>query len=250
VRVPILALGFLLLAGGAQAQTREINVLAPGIVANAGAREFAAAFTKETSIKVNLKGTELGLVVQEARSGDLAPDVVFLASSQLGDFEQSGARKGSAVQLGRVEIGLAVRKGEPLPDISTVAKLATAMRSAKKVVYSDPNRGSMQALMIQTLLQRPEFSGVTSGYIAGGQGAAALVGGDGDMVLQLICEIIAHPELANAGPLPPELNAYIDTAVAVSDRAAQPAAAKAFINYITQPGTFALWYSKGLIRTR
>ena len=38
------------------------------------------------------------------------------------------------------------------------------------------------------------------------------------MALQLICEIVNHPELDLVGPVPVQLHAYLDTAVAVSSR--------------------------------
>ena len=68
------------------------------------------------------------------------------------------------------------------------------------------------------------------------------------MALQLICEIVNHPELELVGKVPVSLGGYIDTAVAVSARSTQAEAAKAFVKYITQPEHKALWMSKGLER--
>ena len=66
-----------------------------------------------------------------------------------------------------------------------------------------------------------------------GEGGEALIRGEGDMALQLICEVLNHPELELVGPVPIELGAYIDTSVAVSSRSTQQDAAKAFVAYIT-----------------
>ncbi len=70
------------------------------------------------------------------------------------------------------------------------------------------------------------------------------------MASQLICEIVNHPELTNAGAITEELHGYIDTATAVSARSAHPREAAQFIQYITQPGGFSLWYARGLTRAR
>ena len=42
-----------------------------------------------------------------------------------------------------------------------------------------------------------------------GEGGQALVRGEGDMSLQLACEILNHPEIELVGLVPEELGAYI-----------------------------------------
>jgi len=68
------------------------------------------------------------------------------------------------------------------------------------------------------------------------------------MALQLICEIVNHPEIELAGKLPAELAAYIDTSLAVSKRSPDPARAKAFVDYLMRADHRALWQAKGLER--
>jgi hypothetical protein len=70
------------------------------------------------------------------------------------------------------------------------------------------------------------------------------------MALQLICEIVNHPEIASAGPLPRELGAWIDTTGAVSTRATHTREAQQFLAYITQPGTYPLWLARGMQRAK
>ena len=110
-------------------------------------------------------------------------------------------------------IGLAVRKGRPHPDISTPAKLAAALKAGGTVLYSNPAGGSMEARIINDMLhQYPIFEGVKTKISTKGEGGEALVRGEGDMALQLICEVLNHPELELVGTVPEELHAYIDTA--------------------------------------
>ena len=236
-------------AAPASAQSREINLITPGVVFNSGLPEFAAAFTRQTGIKVNIKTDGMGRIVNDIKTASPAADVVFLPLNLMASLEQDkGVVAGTVAPVGRVNIGLAVKKGDPVPDISTVAKLAAVLKAAQSVVYSNPAGGSMEAQIIDAMLKRPEFDGVKKVISTRGEGGEALIRGEAQMALQLICEIVNHPELVNAGPVPEELGAYIDTATAVSARSTHAEDAKAFIKYITQPGTFPLWYSKGLIR--
>ena len=59
-------------------------------------------------------------------------------------------------------IGVAVRKGEPHPDISTPAKFRAVMLAAKMVSQTAPGppRFSMEASVIDRILHRPDMAGV------------------------------------------------------------------------------------------
>jgi molybdate transport system substrate-binding protein len=156
---------------------------------------------------------------------------------------------GTFTPLGRVEIGLAVKAGAPHPDISTVDKLVAVLKSAQQVTVSDPAGGmSLEAGMIDQLLKRPQFAGIHAVVSTNGEGGQALAKGEGDMALQLICEIIPYPQISLVGALPPELGAHIDNAAAVSARAADVKDAKEFIAYITRPEAAGIWKAKGLNR--
>jgi molybdate transport system substrate-binding protein len=159
-----------------------------------------------------------------------------------------GGLKGAYTPLGRVEVGLAVRAGAPHPDISTVEKLRAALLTSKALMYSNPATGSMVAGIIDRMLKRPEFAGVHGVISTRGEGGQALARGEGDMALQLICEIYPYKEIELVGPLPRELAAWIDTATAVSARAANSDDGLAFVRYVTRPEATAIWKAKGLNR--
>jgi molybdate transport system substrate-binding protein len=245
-----LAFVTIVLSSGAQAQTAEIDVLSPGVVYNAGLMDLAQSYSKTAGIKVNVKADGMGKIVPDMKTATPPADVIVLPVAFMDGMEAEGnVVAGSRTDLGRVNVGLAVLKGAPHPDISTPRKLAMALKSGGTVLYSDPANGSMEARVINDMLHRyPEFQGVKTKISTKGEGGEALVRGEGQMALQLICEVVNHPELELVGPLPQELGAYIDTSVAVSTRSTQPDQAKAFIAYITRPENMPLWRSKGLNR--
>jgi molybdate transport system substrate-binding protein len=227
---------------------REVTVLSPAITTNGGLREFAEAFTYQTGIKVNIVGSVMNVIIDRAKTGDPAPDIVILPVNLMDQMEKDGAIIPSTrSQLGRVSIGLTVPKGAPKPDISTGPKFIAALKSAQRLAYTDPTRGSMQSQIVHQMLQRPEFAGVRTYINTGGQGAQAVAKGLADMGLQPVSEIQNYPELDLVGPIPEEFGAYIDSAVAISTRVARPAEAAAFLTYMTQPGSYPLWHAKGLV---
>jgi molybdate transport system substrate-binding protein len=161
-----------------------------------------------------------------------------------------GIRPGCRTVLGGVVIGLAVRPGAPHPDISTVPKLIAVLKGARSVVYSSPARGSMQARIIDELLNRPEFAGVHKKISSKGNGASALARGEAEMALQLEGELIGRPGVELVGSLPPELHAAIDTEAAVPKDAPNAERGLALLRYLTRPAADAVWKSHGLERAR
>jgi molybdate transport system substrate-binding protein len=250
----LLAAAFTALAAPAMAQGQsqgtEINVFTPAVVWNAGLQDIAADYTKKTGIKVTIKNINMGKIVGEIRTGTPAADVIILPISFMDGMDAMGATvPGTAQNIGRVTIGLAVKKGGPHPDISTPAKLAAALKAGGPVIYSDPASGSMEARIINDMLrQNAVFKGVKDKISTKGEGGQAVIKGEADMALQLICEIVNHPELDLVGPVPAQLHAYLETSVAVSSRSTQADAAKAFITYMLGSNYDPLWKSKGLDR--
>ena len=224
--------------------------MSPGVVYNAGLLDLAAGFTKKTGVKVYVLPDLMGRIVGDIKTRTPPPDVIFLPMDLMSSLAlDKGIAPGSFTPLGRVEIGLAVKAGAPHPDISTVDKLVTVLKGAQQVMVSNPAGGmSLEAAMIEDLLKRPEFAGIHAVVSTDREGGQALAKGEGDMALQLVCEIYPHPEISLVGPLPPELGAHIDNAAAVAAHTGDVKDARDFIRYITRPEAADVWKAKGLDR--
>jgi len=233
----------------ASAQAAELTVLAPGFVKFAGIDDLAAAYTKETGIKVTVTSKGMGAMMETIKTGTPAADVVMLPQNLMDQLSaDKGVVAGSRKSLGRVEIVMIVPAGAPHPDISTTAKLASALHAARHVAYSSPwkDEKSMQAMIIHDILQRPQFAGTHEVLIMNGNGVKGIKDG-ADMALQLECET-RDPAVSVVGALPPELHAWLDGDVAISSRSADPQAAAAFVAYITRAAATPIWKANGLRR--
>jgi hypothetical protein len=249
----ILGAVMLALATPAMAQGVTLRVITPAVTANSGLRDLAMGFEKEMGVKVDVVTLNMAKMTDELKGGTPPADVVFLPYALMDQAQAANqVAAGSRINIGRVRIGLAVHKGDPTPDISTIDKLAAVLKAADSVMYSDPTSGSMEARIIDGMLNaHPEFAGVKRKISHNGEGGQAVARGEGQMALQLICEIINHPDaLSNAGPVPDSLGAYIDSAAAVTARSAHPKEAAAFLKYATQAGTYSLWLGHGLERAK
>jgi molybdate transport system substrate-binding protein len=228
----------------------NIRVIAPGVVYNAGLLDIASAYTKRTGKNVGVSLVGMGKIVSAITESNPPADVIMLPFELMSTLSlDGGIVPGTFSPLGRAEMGLAVRAGAPHPDVSTVAKLAAALRSAKTVMRSNPAGGSMVARVIEDkVIRRPEFAGVNSRVSTQGEGGQALARGEGDMAVQAICEILPYKQIELVAPLPRELAAWIDMAAAVSVRAQHREDGIAFLKYLLGPESNDAWKTKGLSR--
>ena len=179
-------------------------MLTPAVTYNAGLQDLAAEYTKQTGVKVTVKSDGMGKIVDDIKKATPIADVIFLPVSFMDGMEAEGSVvPGTRADVGRVMIGVAVKAGMPHPDVSTPKKLAAALKAGGTVLYSDPANGSMEARIINDMLHRyPIFKDVKTKISTGGEGGQALVRGEGGMALQLVCEIVNHPEIELVGLVP------------------------------------------------
>jgi molybdate transport system substrate-binding protein len=245
----LICAAILALASVTTAQAADLTVLAPGFVKFAGIDDLAAAYTKETGIKVTVQSKGMGAMMETIKTGSPAADVVMLPKNLMDQLSaEKGVVAGSRKQLGRVQIVMIVPAGAPHPDISTTAKLATALHAARHVAYSSPwkDEKSAQAMIIHDILQKPQYAGTHEVLIMNGNGVKGIKDG-ADMALQLECET-RDSAVSVVGALPPELHAWLDGDVAVSSRSPDAKAAEAFIAYITRAAATPVWKANGMER--
>jgi molybdate transport system substrate-binding protein len=229
--------------------TADVRVLTPGVVFASGMPDLAAAFTKETGKKVGINVIGMGTIVEEMTKRVPPPDVIVLPFQLMTTLSlDGGVMPGTFTALGRNRMGLAVKAGAPHPDISTVEKLAVALKGAKAVMRSNPATRTMVALLIDDVLKRPEFAGVNAPVSTKGEGGQALAAGEGDMAIQTISQILPYKEIELVGPLPAELGAWIDSGIAISARTTRRDDARAFMQYLLRPDSNKVWKPKGLER--
>src|ERR1043165_339752 len=137
----------------AMAHAAEVKVLTTGAM-KAVVLELVAQFEKETGHKAIVDNDTAGGVTRRVEGGE-AVDVVVNTPGGLNDLAGKGKVVGnSRANIARVGIGVVVKEGAPLPDISNVDAFKRALLAAKSVAYIDPASGGSSGIYLANLLEK------------------------------------------------------------------------------------------------
>ena len=222
----------------ALAQAEPLKVLGTGAVA-ASVRDIATAFTARTGRAVALQTANAGVVARRLREGEAA-DLVLNSAAQISALGNAGLVAGDSVrELGRMLIGVAVRAGAPMPDISTEAALRAAILAAPVIAHSDPTTGATAGTHAARRIERLGLNEAMRGRVlvfpGGGAAVGAVAEGRAAMALSQISEIIAVPGAALVGPLPDTAQLVTPYVGAVATHAADAEGARALLSALTGP---------------
>lgn len=206
-----------------QALVEAVAHLTPAIEAATG-HSLAATF-----------GTTGGLV-KRLKAGEAA-DVVIVARSALEGLAAAGlvADEGRA-DIARVGLGIAVRAGGPVPDISTVEALTATLAACRSVAYPDPADGGASGVHFAATLERlglAEALAPRSILVkAGGEVGVLAAEGKAELAVQMISELMPIAGTVIAGPLPDAVQNVTQFSAGVTAASRQPKAARALIAFL------------------
>jgi molybdate transport system substrate-binding protein len=173
-------------------------------------------------------------------------DVIILSYDVEGLVKQGKLVPDSRTVLGRIGIGMAVRKGSPKPDFSTVENFKRALLNAKS--FATSGEGS-SGRYVASLIQRLGIAEQVKPKIkSGGPGASAkmLANGEVDFVVSGLPPLLGTPNIEWLGYLPDEINNWLLFTGGLSVNAKQPEAGRALLKYLTGPAAAAVWKENGL----
>jgi len=137
----------------AQAQAAEVKVLTTGAM-KAVVLELVPQFEKETGHKVIIENDTAGGVTRRVEGGE-AVDLVVNTPNGLTELATKGKVVAtSRANVARVGIGVVVKEGAPVPDISSVEAFKRALLAAKSVAYIDPTSGGSSGIYLSGLFEK------------------------------------------------------------------------------------------------
>ena len=226
----------------------EINVYSAGAVQEAE-RALAVQFSEATGHKVNFTIGTVGQIQEKLKSGAPA-DVIVVSTPALGQLEKAGdVRANSAVALARIGIGVGVKEGAPVPDISTPEKFKDAMLRAKAITYMDPAEGASSGIATAKIMQNlgiaDEMAKKTK-LTKTGYSADRVASGEVDIAIQNVSEIVPVKGVKLAGMLPAPLQVYTPYSAGVATKSVAPKEATDFIRFLARSESAGQWKEAGI----
>jgi molybdate transport system substrate-binding protein len=230
----------------ARAQS-EVTVIGPGGVRDA-VEQLIPGFEKKTGIKVKATfGSGLGTKQQVTRGEPF--DVPIVQPPYPEVLASGNVVASSATPLASVAVGMAVRKGAPKPDISTPEALKRTLLAAKSISFPDPAGGAAAGVSFAETIQKLGIAQQLEPKIKRALGGAAAMTmaakGEVEIGLTFLSEM-KEPGLDIVGPLPSEVCPPTSLVGFVSTHAKNPAAAKAFLEYLASPDAAPVYKANGM----
>jgi molybdate transport system substrate-binding protein len=175
---------------------------------------------------------------------DLAVLVNFQADEMIKKGKLASDTRADIMKAG---IGVAVRRGAPIPDISTVEAFRQTLLAAKSIIYLKEGASTIYldglfarmglAEQLRAKTVKPETESVSE----------SVASGDVELGMIVIPNIISVPGAQLVGPLPEEIQSYIVFTAAVAANSPNQQAARDLIAFLKSPAAIAAIKAKGMV---
>ena len=212
--------------------------------------DIIPAFELATKHKVTATYGAPGTIKDRIVAGE-PMDVLVFPAPGLDDLAKQGKLVAdSKVILARSGMGVAVRAGAPMPDISTPDALKRTLLAAKSIVYTDPALGSPSGVHFAKVLERlgiaEEMKAKSKLHDGTSFNAELVAKGEIEIAIQQISEILPVRGAELVGPLPGDLQLTTVFATGIGTAAKEQAAAKELIQFLVSPAAAVVIKAKGM----
>jgi molybdate transport system substrate-binding protein len=211
---------------------------------------LVAQYEKESGNKVNVTYQTVGQHLKLIAAGQETFDIAVLTPEAIdGLIKEGKVVAGSRADLAKTGVGVVVKAGAPLPDISTVEAFKRALLAAKSVAYIDPAAGGSSGIYVAKLLERLGIAKEVNAkavLVHGGEVASHIADGEAEIGIHQISEILPVKGATLVGPLPPEIQNFTVYSAGLSIATKDQAVASGLIRFLSGPHALPIIKAKGM----
>lgn len=191
-------------------------------------------------------GTSPDAIPYRLSHGETA-DVVLMVGAALGDLVAKGVvEPSSRVDVANSKIGLAVRAGAPVPDITTPDAFKRALLAAKSVAYSDSASGVYVEREMYAKLGITAEMKAKSRMIVAERVGNVVARGDAEIGLQQVAELLPIGGITYVGEIPDAAQEVTLFSAGIPKAAANKTLAEELIAYLTSGAARPILVKTGL----
>jgi molybdate transport system substrate-binding protein len=234
-RCALLLRAVAMLCGGVVAvQAADLKVIS-GNGSKPAVIELCRRFEQATGHKVSIDFAVNADVKKRIEAGEVFGVTVLNPPVLDAVIKQGRVVADTRAIIGRIGLGVAVRKGAPKPDISTVDGFKAAMLATTSVAFAGEGQSGVYFV---ALLDRigigPEMKPKLR-PMSGEHNVEAVAAGEAEMVVIVASRIFGVPGVEMIGLLPKDLQTWIGFGTGVASATKQPDAARALAKFLTAP---------------
>jgi molybdate transport system substrate-binding protein len=225
----------------------DIAVLSAGAI-EPGIKAAATAFEKQTghSVKITFNTAP---ELRKRMEGNPAFDVVIAPPAVIADFAAASKVGAARSNVGRVGMGVAVRDGAPVPDISSADALKKSVLAAESLVFNRASTGLYLEGLLKKMDVYAQIEGKTTRYADGASVLEHVIKGKGTEIgFGAMTEILLYTGkgLKLVGPLPADIQNYTSYTAAPLASGQQQALAQQFVAFLSGPVGKPLFVAAGV----
>lgn len=233
-----------------RAGTVELTIYCPGAVQSL-VRPLLDAYVAASGNTVKFESFTVGAIVKRIAEG-AAGDVIIATDQGITTLADAGKLDRASIRnLGSIGLGVAVRRGAPVPQIDDLESFKRAMLAATSIMYSDPAHGAQSGLHTAKAMERIGIAEAIAPHLQlrqrGTEGFKEVGRGEIEIGLGPISEILAHQDLVLVAPFPPEIQSTTSYAVAVHIESTHENAATELVAALVSPAAKAKFLAAGFI---
>jgi molybdate transport system substrate-binding protein len=209
-------------------------------------RSLASAYETATGVRIDADFAPTLALLKRLRDGEAA-DLVILTREGLDEMIGEGrVVSGSAADLARSFVGIAVRAGQAHPDIATESALRDTLLAARSVAYS--RLGASGVYFARLIAQMGIAAEINAKATIVEQGFTAerLVSGEADLAVQQISELKQVEGIEVVGPVPHDLQTPAVFSAGRMANAEHADAADRLLRYLASPEVVPVLRQSGL----
>src|SRR3984957_2436296 len=243
--LPFLCAAMALVVAASPASSDELKIFGSRVT-RMMVEDVGPQFEKATGHHLTVLTDVTAVMKRRIESGEPF-DLAVLVDFQTDEMIKKGKLVADTrADIMKAGIGVAVRRGAPLPDISTVeafkqtllaAKSITYLKEGASTIYLDglfARMGIAEQLRPKTI--KPDTESVSE----------AVAVGDVELGMIVIPNIISVPGAQLVGPIPEEVQSYIVFTAAVAANSPHQQAARDLIAFLKSPAAVAAIKAKGM----
>lgn len=208
--------------------------------------EVLPQFERASSSKIAITIASSAAIMGRLRTGE-TPDMVILTKEGIDELIKQGRIvAASRAEIASAGLGIAVKRGAPKPDISTVEALKRTLLAARSVAYTASGASGLYFAQLLERLGIADAMKPRSNVLKSGLAGEVVARGESELGVQMISEILAVPAAELVGPLPPEVQSTMVFTAGTLSSSTRADEAQALVAFLRTPAVGEVFKAKGL----